>query len=52
MLINLICGAGEVYAGINAGICGSLPNKIINIHHSFLPAFIGARPYTRPMSVA
>ncbi len=21
------------------------PNKIINIHHSFLPAFIGARPY-------
>jgi formyltetrahydrofolate deformylase len=23
----------------------SLPNRIINIHHSFLPAFIGARPY-------
>lgn len=22
-----------------------LPNKIINIHHSFLPAFIGANPY-------
>ena len=21
------------------------PHKIINIHHSFLPAFIGARPY-------
>jgi formyltetrahydrofolate deformylase len=21
------------------------PNKIINIHHSFLPAFIGAKPY-------
>ena len=21
------------------------PNRIINIHHSFLPAFIGARPY-------
>lgn len=21
------------------------PNKLINIHHSFLPAFIGARPY-------
>lgn len=21
------------------------PNKIINIHHSFLPAFMGARPY-------
>ena len=25
-------------------IC-SYPNRIINIHHSFLPAFIGARPY-------
>lgn len=23
------------------------PDKIINIHHSFLPAFIGARPYER-----
>jgi formyltetrahydrofolate deformylase len=21
------------------------PNRIINIHHSFLPAFVGARPY-------
>lgn len=21
------------------------PNRILNIHHSFLPAFIGARPY-------
>lgn len=26
-------------------LCESLPNKIINIHHSFLPSFIGARPY-------
>ena len=23
------------------------PQRIINIHHSFLPAFIGARPYHR-----
>jgi len=23
------------------------PNRIINIHHSFLPAFVGARPYER-----
>ncbi|WP_019414327.1 formyltetrahydrofolate deformylase [Paenisporosarcina sp. TG20] len=23
------------------------PNRIINIHHSFLPAFVGARPYNR-----
>lgn len=25
-------------------IC-SYPNRIINIHHSFLPAFVGAKPY-------
>jgi formyltetrahydrofolate deformylase len=24
---------------------GYFPNQIINIHHSFLPAFIGAKPY-------
>src|SRR6202521_1652539 len=24
---------------------GRYPNRIINIHHSFLPAFIGSRPY-------
>ncbi|UFT99122.1 formyltetrahydrofolate deformylase [Radiobacillus kanasensis] len=24
-----------------------LPNRIINIHHSFLPAFVGAKPYER-----
>ncbi|MBB6633576.1 formyltetrahydrofolate deformylase [Cohnella thailandensis] len=23
------------------------PNRIINIHHSFLPAFVGAKPYNR-----
>lgn len=26
-------------------IIDKYPNKIINIHHSFLPAFIGAKPY-------
>lgn len=26
-------------------LIGKWPNKIINIHHSFLPAFIGAKPY-------
>jgi formyltetrahydrofolate deformylase len=24
---------------------GAYPNQIINIHHSFLPAFVGSRPY-------
>ena len=23
------------------------PNRMINVHHSFLPAFIGAKPYHR-----
>jgi formyltetrahydrofolate deformylase len=23
----------------------TFPNRIINIHHSFLPAFVGAKPY-------
>ena len=26
-------------------LCEIYPNRIINIHHSFLPSFIGARPY-------
>lgn len=26
---------------------GRYPNRIINIHHSFLPAFAGARPYAQ-----
>jgi len=30
---------------IPPGIIDRYPNKIINIHHSFLPAFIGAKPY-------
>ena len=28
-------------------ICVRYPQKIINIHHSFLPSFIGANPYQR-----
>ncbi|MCD3082131.1 formyltetrahydrofolate deformylase [Salmonella enterica subsp. enterica serovar Enteritidis] len=30
---------------LTPGFVARFPNKIINIHHSFLPAFIGARPY-------
>ena len=26
-------------------LCAANPGKIINIHHSFLPSFVGARPY-------
>ncbi|TVQ21362.1 MAG: formyltetrahydrofolate deformylase [Leptolyngbya sp. DLM2.Bin15] len=26
-------------------MCDRYPNRIINIHHSFLPSFIGAKPY-------
>lgn len=26
-------------------LCLRYPNRIINIHHSFLPAFVGAQPY-------
>ena len=26
------------------------PNRIVNIHHSFLPAFVGARPYHQAFS--
>jgi formyltetrahydrofolate deformylase len=30
---------------ITSKIIDHFPNKIINIHHSFLPAFAGAKPY-------
>jgi formyltetrahydrofolate deformylase len=30
---------------VSAEFVRHYPNKIINIHHSFLPAFIGAKPY-------
>jgi formyltetrahydrofolate deformylase len=26
-------------------LCAELPGRILNIHHSFLPSFVGARPY-------
>lgn len=30
---------------ISEQMIDAYPNKIINIHHSFLPAFVGAKPY-------
>jgi formyltetrahydrofolate deformylase len=30
---------------LSAGLCDRLAGRVINIHHSFLPSFAGARPY-------
>lgn len=30
---------------ITENMINKYPNRIINIHHSFLPAFVGAKPY-------
>ncbi len=30
---------------VSGKLIGRYPNKMINIHHSFLPAFVGAKPY-------
>jgi formyltetrahydrofolate deformylase len=30
---------------LSAGFCEQFASRVINIHHSFLPAFAGARPY-------
>jgi formyltetrahydrofolate deformylase len=30
---------------LSADLCNAMPGKIINIHHSFLPGFKGAKPY-------
>jgi formyltetrahydrofolate deformylase len=32
---------------IPPGMCAAWPGRIINIHHSFLPSFVGANPYRR-----
>ena len=37
--------AGEYMQVISEQMINAYPNKIINIHHSFLPAFVGAKPY-------
>jgi formyltetrahydrofolate deformylase len=30
---------------LSDGTCAALAGRVINIHHSFLPAFVGAKPY-------
>lgn len=30
---------------LSEGLIREFPNQILNIHHSFLPAFVGAKPY-------
>lgn len=30
-----------------SSLCKQMPNRMINIHHSFLPSFIGANPYQK-----
>ena len=46
MLINLTMWCWRsICAYLTPEFVARFPNKIINIHHSFLPAFIGARPY-------
>ncbi len=30
---------------LSSDFCDHYPNRILNIHHSFLPSFVGARPY-------
>lgn len=32
---------------VTPSFVAAYPNRIINIHHSFLPAFVGAKPYHR-----
>lgn len=36
---------GRYMQVLSAEFIQHFPNRIINIHHSFLPAFVGARPY-------
>jgi len=42
--IDLVVLAGYMQV-LSPEFASRYPNRIINIHHSFLPAFIGSRPY-------
>lgn len=32
---------------VSDNFCSHFPSRVINIHHSFLPAFVGGKPYHR-----
>ena len=40
-----VVGLARYMQIIPPGMIDKYPHRIINIHHSFLPAFVGARPY-------
>ena len=42
--IDLIVLASYIQV-VSAGFVAKYPEQIINVHHSFLPAFTGAKPY-------
>ena len=48
-LFELVRGDSMVLARymqiLSPELCRAYPGQIINIHHSFLPSFVGARPY-------
>ena len=44
--VDLVCLARYMQI-ISDDFCNAFPNQVINIHHSFLPAFIGGKPYHR-----
>ena len=51
-LLELVQGLGAEFVVLarymqvlSDDVCRTLPDRIINIHHSFLPGFKGARPY-------
>src|SRR4051794_39779488 len=42
--VDLVVLAGYMQI-VSAEFCSRFPERLINIHHSFLPAFVGANPY-------
>jgi formyltetrahydrofolate deformylase len=45
-------GAGALHADPQPEFCRALAGRAINIHHSFLPSFKGAKPYFQAHAAA